>query len=452
MEKIIFRDVDLMAFDTPWALVFILIFIVLMTAINSKRKTFYLSSKSKKVDDAISININRKKVRIKNMFTSIGILLLIVVTSGPQIGTRVKPVERKGVDIVIAFDTSSSMDAEDVTPSRIKKAKFEMNNLIKSLKGDRIAIIVFAGTSHMYLPLTTDYEAAMLFLNEIDTDMIPTKGTVLSSAISKGLDIFTEEFDKFKVMVLVSDGEDHDDKAIELAKQSSKTGLIINTVGVGSKSGSLIPIRDGKKSSTQYMRDNEGRLITSTLNESNLREIAKFGGGSYFWFSNSADSYLDILAYIEELEKKLNEEIEKNAEVYELASDVSDDFAEFYDGLESFVSTISMFYYAILLLSIGIFVISICQFLDKPWGTKALLSSTGLVLVLLLITGVYETSSFSQLSEDYEDLTGDEMEEITFFEVNGTIGAYCAGLCFALYGLLAYIGRPKSPPVQLVMN
>ena len=97
------------------------------------------------------------------MFTSIGILLLIVATSGPQIGTRVKPVERKGVDIVIAFDTSSSMDAEDVTPSRIKKAKFEMNNLIKSLKGDRIAIIVFAGTSHMYLPLTTDYEAAMLF-------------------------------------------------------------------------------------------------------------------------------------------------------------------------------------------------------------------------------------------------------------------------------------------------
>ena len=156
--------------------------------------------------------------------------------------------------------------------------------------------------------------------------------------------------------------------------------------------------------------------------------------------------------YVIGLWAEASEDLEENAELFELASDVSDDFAEFYDGLESFVSTISMFYYAILLLSIGIFVISIFQFLDKPWGTKALLSSTGLVLVLLLITGVYETSSFSQLSEDYEDLTGDEMEEITFFEVNGTIGAYCAGLCFALYGLLAYIGRPKSPPVQLVMN
>ena len=99
------------------------------------------------------------------------------------------------------------------------------------MKGDRIAIIVFAGTSHLYLPLTSDYEAAMLFLNEIDTDMIPTKGTVMSSAISKGLDIFTEEIDKFKAMILVSDGEDHDDKAIELAKQSSKAGLVINTVG-----------------------------------------------------------------------------------------------------------------------------------------------------------------------------------------------------------------------------
>jgi len=294
-----------MAFHTPWVLFFALIFIGLWAYQNSKRKTFFLSSQSKKVDDAISINIDKEKVKIKNLFASLGILFLIVAGSGPQVGTRVKPIERKGVDVVILFDTSLSMDSEDVTPSRIKKAKFEMNNLIRSLKGDRIAIIVFAGTSHLYLPLTSDYEAAMLFLNEIDTDMIPTKGTVMSSAISKGLDIFTEEIDKFKVMILVSDGEDHDDKAIELAKQSSKAGLVINTVGVGSKSGSLIPIINDKQSSTQYMRDNEGKLITSTLNESNLRAIAKFGGGSYFWFANSADSYLEILDYIGELEKKI---------------------------------------------------------------------------------------------------------------------------------------------------
>ena len=197
---------------------------------------------------------------------------------------------------------------------------------------------------------------------------------------------------------------------------------------------------------------------------SSRNDCATYGGSIHKYFERYENhqrniwySYVSCLLifyslYVIGLWAEASEDLEENAELFELASDVSDDFAEFYDGLESFVSTISMFYYAILLLSIGIFVISICQFLDKPWGTKALLSSTGFVLVLLLITGVYETSSFSQLSEDYEDLTGDEMEEITFFEVNGTIGAYCAGLCFVLYGLLAYIGRPKSPPVQLVMN
>ena len=157
--------------------------------------------------------------------------------------------------------------------------------------------------------------------------------------------------------------------------------------------------------------------------------------------------------YVIGLWAEFSEDVEENAEIIELVSDVDDDYAKLYDGLESFVSTISLFYYAILLLSIGIFVISIVQFLDKPWGTKALLGSTGLVLVLLLITGVYETSSLNQLAEDYEAATDEPLEDMpTFFEVNGTLGGYCAGLCFALYGLLAFIGRPKSPPVQLVMN
>ena len=113
----------------------------------------------------------------------LGLFFLTIAASGPQIGTRVRPVERKGVDLVIVLDTSKSMDANDVTPSRLSKAKLELNKLIKTLNGDRVAIIVFAGSSHLYLPLTTDYEAALLFLNEIETDMIPNQGTSLSSAV-----------------------------------------------------------------------------------------------------------------------------------------------------------------------------------------------------------------------------------------------------------------------------
>ncbi|GIS54727.1 hypothetical protein Ct9H90mP29_17690 [bacterium] len=125
---------------------------------------------------------------------------MTIAAAGPQIGTRVRPVERKGVDLVIALDTSISMDSKDVTPSRLEKAKFELGQLIRYLKGDRVAIIVFAGSSHLYLPLTTDYEAAMLFLNEIDTKMIPTQGTVLSSAMNTALNAFTNESDKFRVI------------------------------------------------------------------------------------------------------------------------------------------------------------------------------------------------------------------------------------------------------------
>ena len=129
-----------------------------------------------------------------------------------------------------------------------------------------------------------------------------------------------------------------------------------------------------------------------------------------------------------------------------------DEVNEFSDGIESFLSTISFFYYAILLVSFAVFIISIFQFLDKSWGTKALLGSTGLLLVLLLATGAYEASSFAGIAEDYENLTGESIggDMPSFFEVNGTIGGYCAGVCFGVYALLAFIGRPKSPPVQIV--
>ena len=137
-----------------------------------------------------------------------------------------------------------------------------------------------------------------------------------------------------------------------------------------------------------------------------------------------------------------------NLDTDSIDDDEVEDLAE---GIDSFLSTISFFYYAIILVSLAILVISIIQFLDKPWGTKALLGSTGLLLVLLIATGAYEASSFASISEDVEDLTDESIGDMpSFFEVNGTIGGYCAGLCFGIYALLAFIGRPKSPPVHIV--
>jgi Ca-activated chloride channel family protein len=210
-------------------------------------------------------------------------------------------VERKGVDLVIVLDTSKSMDANDVTPSRLSKAKLELNKLIKTLNGDRVAIIVFAGSSHLYLPLTTDYEAALLFLNEIETDMIPNQGTSLSSALNTALTAFTEELEKFKVVLLVTDGEDHEGEAIDVAKRATMAGMIINTVAVGSDEGGLIPIESNNK----YKLDKKGRLVTSKVDQAILKDIAEAGKGSFYWFSNNRDSYIDIKNGINKMEKKV---------------------------------------------------------------------------------------------------------------------------------------------------
>jgi Ca-activated chloride channel family protein len=185
----------------------------------------------------------------------------------------------------------------------LEKSKFEISQMIRQLKGDRVAIIVFAGSSHMYLPLTTDYEAARLFLDQIDTQMIPTQGTALSSALQTGLSAFTEDDSKYKVLVLVSDGEDHEGQAIDLARQAADRGMIIHTVGVGTSSGSLIPIK-GKKGIRSYKRDGSGKLITSILNDGILREIANAGKGTYVRFDNKPANFRTIMAAIDSMEKR----------------------------------------------------------------------------------------------------------------------------------------------------
>jgi Ca-activated chloride channel family protein len=213
------------------------------------------------------------------------------------------PLERKGVDLVFAIDVSTSMNAEDVKPNRLEKSKFEISQMIRQLKGDRVALIVFAGSSHLYLPLTTDYEAARLFLDEIDTNMIPTQGTALSAALQTGLSAYTEDDSKYKVLVLVTDGEDHEGQSIDLAREASKRGMIVHTVGVGTESGSLIPVNDAQ-GIRDYKRDGDGKLITSILDESILRDIADAGNGTYVRFDNKPANFRAIINAIDSMEKR----------------------------------------------------------------------------------------------------------------------------------------------------
>ena len=292
-----------MSFRHDWVLFLLIIQLLYWIFLYFKKgsQRDILSNTNDEIYNFLIRKVNLNSIIIKNRLIFLGLFFLTIAASGPQIGTRVRPVERKGVDLVIVLDTSKSMDANDVTPSRLAKAKFELNKLIKNLSGDRVSIIVFAGSSHLYLPLTTDYEAALLFLNEIETDMIPNQGTSLSSALNTALTAFSKKSEKFKVVLLVTDGEDHEGEAIDVAKKAAMDGMIINTVAVGSDKGGLIPIA----LDNQYKRDKKGRLVTSKVDQIILKDIAKAGKGSSYWFSNNKDSYLDIENGINKMEKKI---------------------------------------------------------------------------------------------------------------------------------------------------
>ena len=294
----------MIAFRFPYILFFFLIFLLLLIIwVKGERthnKVWIKMPPDLKEKLFSRLDINLKYW--KNQLTIIGLVFLILSAAGPQIGTRVAPIERKGVDLVFAVDVSESMNAQDIKPSRLEKAKFEISQIINQLKGDRIGIIVFAGSSHLYLPLTSDYEASQLFLDALDTKMIPNQGTDLSTALKTAMNVFNNEDDKFKVMVLVTDGEDHEGEAIELASTALNNGIITHAVGVGTVKGSLIPINNG--SSNNYKRNKNGTLITSKLNENTLIELASAGGGIYSRFNNRDSKYKEIMSAIDNMEKR----------------------------------------------------------------------------------------------------------------------------------------------------
>ena len=294
----------MIAFRFPYILFFFLIFLLLLIfwvkGEKAHNKVWIKMTPVLKEKLFSRLDINLKYW--KNQLTIIGLLFLIFSAAGPQIGTRVAPIERKGVDLVFAVDVSESMNAQDIKPSRLEKAKFEISQIINQLKGDRIGIIVFAGSSHLYLPLTSDYEASQLFLDALDTKMIPNQGTDLSTALKTAMNVFNNEDDKFKVMVLVTDGEDHEGEAIELASTALNNGIITHAVGVGTVKGSLIPINNG--SSNNYKRNKNGTLITSKLNENTLIELASAGGGIYSRFNNRDSKYKEIMSAIDNMEKR----------------------------------------------------------------------------------------------------------------------------------------------------
>ncbi len=220
----------------------------------------------------------------------------------PQFGVKMEMMERRGVDVIIAFDISKSMLAEDIAPNRIDRAKHEISKFIDLLKGDRIGLVVFAGESFVQCPLTLDYGAAKMFLDVVTTEWIQIQGTSLADAIRQSTKAFRTKSKKHKVLIVISDGEDHEGEAIDAAKDAAKEGVRIYTVGIGSESGVPIPLKK-QSGNIIYKKNKNGDLVMTRLNSIILEKLALEAKGKYFHAGTNLDLTL-IYSEIAKMEKK----------------------------------------------------------------------------------------------------------------------------------------------------
>lgn len=252
-------------------------------------------------------SVSNAKPVLRFILFLVAFVFLIFGLVNPQIGSKQEEVKREGSDIIICLDVSNSMRAEDFKPNRLEKAKQAIEKLIHKLNNDRLGIIVFAGQAFVQLPITTDYAAAKLFLENIETDMIPVQGTVISNAIELAEKSFGTEEGKNKAIIVISDGELHDDNAIAAAKACAEKGIVVHTIGIGSPGGVPIPVYRNKISAG-YKKDRDGNTVITRLNEDALREISSAGGGIYVRAGQGEIGLTPLQDRISKMEKKTFEE------------------------------------------------------------------------------------------------------------------------------------------------
>lgn len=252
----------------------------------------------------LTANLSRRKQHWKSVLILLALCFLILGLTDPQIGTHLAEVKREGIDIFIAVDVSKSMLAEDVAPNRLEKAKHEIGRFINGLQGDRVGLIAFAGLAFVQCPLTLDYSAAQLFLDEIDVNTIPQPGTAIADAINTARRSFVKKDLKHKVLILITDGENHEGDPFEAAEEASREGIIIHTIGIGSPQGAPIPEYDRYGNRTGYKKDRQGRVVTTRLDIETLETIAQKTGGRFFFSGPGGTDLSEIFDEISQMEKK----------------------------------------------------------------------------------------------------------------------------------------------------
>ena len=212
---------------------------------------------------------------VKMILFSLAFAFFVIGLARPQIGAKLAEHKTRGAEIMICLDVSNSMLAEDYSPNRLDRAKLAISRLTDRLKDDRIGLILFAGSSFVQLPVTTDYVSAKMFLGSIDTGSVPVQGTAMGDAIFTAIRSFSAQSEKSRVIIVISDGENHEDDPVAAAKEAAENGIRVYTVGVGSADGQPIPYEGG------LMKDKDGEIVVTRLDEETLRKVAEAGNGAY---------------------------------------------------------------------------------------------------------------------------------------------------------------------------
>ena len=238
----------------------------------------------------------KAKVWVRLTLFSLGFFFFVIGLSRPQIGAKLKEHETKGAEIMIALDVSNSMLAEDYSPNRLERAKLAISRLVDKLRDDRIGLIVFAGNSFVQLPITTDYVSAKMFMNSISTESVPVQGTAIGEAINTAMRSFSSQSEKSRAIIVITDGENHEDDPVAAAKQAADMGVRVFTIGVGSPEGKPIPM-DG-----ELLKDKDGNIVVTRLDEKVLQEVARAGNGLYVRAGNSEFGLNPIIENIRRME------------------------------------------------------------------------------------------------------------------------------------------------------
>lgn len=286
-----------------YALLLVPVFVIIYMIYNRWKRRAKKRFGDERVISGLMPSESEFKPLIKFILILIAFIFLVIGIVDPQIGSKLEKVKREGIDLMLVLDVSNSMLAEDIKPNRLERAKMAISNLIDRLQGDRIGIVIFAGNAYKQLPLTTDYSAAKLFLSAVDTKIVPTQGTAIGEAIEMATNSFDNEQHN-KAIIVITDGENHEDNAVDAATKAAEKGIKVFTIGMGLPEGAPIPLYNNYGNQIGFKKDRNGQTVITKLDEDMLRQIAAAGNGSYARANNASTGLNKIFDDINQIEKK----------------------------------------------------------------------------------------------------------------------------------------------------